>query len=298
MMPLSDTLCELGIPFSENEPMKNHTTFQIGGPAAWLISPRDYRELEAALAACRTEGKEPFLMGRGSDLLVKDEGIAGPVILLSDDFSAIHRRGNSLICQAGASLIKVCRFAAEEHLGGMEWAYGIPGSLGGGIFMNAGAYGGELKDIVTAVTYIDENGRMQTAVGEELDFGYRHSMFEGRACCIVEAELCLSPCPPEEINKKMTDYMGRRKAKQPLEYPSGGSTFKRPEGSYASALIDQCGLKGLTVGGAAVSEKHAGFVINKGGATAADVLALVAKVQETVKDKTGYQLECEIKVIG
>lgn len=296
-MPLCDTLRELSVSFSEREPMKNHTTFQIGGEAELLITPRSVQELSAALAACRAAGTEPFLLGRGSNILVSDAGIHRPVILMGDDFSAIRREGNSLFCQAGAVLSKVCRIAQEEHLGGMEWAYGIPGTLGGGVYMNAGAYGGELRDIVTAVTYIDEKGLLKTARGAELDFGYRHSMFEGRACCIAEAELTLTPAPPEEIKAKMEDYMGRRKEKQPLEFPSAGSTFKRPAGNYASALIDQCGLKGFAVGGAEVSTKHAGFVINRGGATAADVLALVAAVQQRVKEQTGYELECEIRII-
>lgn len=296
-MPLCDTLSGLSIPFAEKEPMKNHTTFQIGGEAQYLITPRSVEELAAALAACRAAGQEPFLMGHGSNLLVSDAGIHRPVILLGEDFSAIRRQGNDLICEAGALLTRVCTVARQEHLGGMEWAYGIPGTLGGGVFMNAGAYGGEMKDIVTEVTYIDPHGRLMTVSGAELDFGYRHSCFEGTGSCIVEAVLHLTPCPPEEIRERMEDFLGRRKAKQPLEYPSAGSTFKRPQGNYASALIDQCGLKGFAVGGAAVSEKHAGFVINRGGATAADVLRLVAAVQQKVKDATGYQLECEIKII-
>lgn len=295
-MPLTEGLMELGLPFCENEPMKGHTTFQIGGPAL-VITPRSVGELGAALAACRAAGEEPFVMGRGSNILVSDVGIHRPVILLGEDFSTVTRRGNDLICQAGALLTKVCRRALEEHLGGLEWAYGIPGTVGGGVYMNAGAYGGEMKNIVTEVTYIDDNGRLKTARGAELDFGYRHSRFEGKNDCIVEAVLHLSPCLPEEIKAAMEDYMGRRRDKQPLEFPSAGSTFKRPEGNYASALIDQCGLKGFSVGGAAVSEKHAGFVINRGGATAADVLALVAAVQKKVKAETGYQLDCEIKMI-
>lgn len=297
-MALAESLRELDVPFMTDEPMKNHTTFQIGGPARLFITPRDFRELAAVIAACRREGEEPFMMGRGSNLLVKDEGVMRPVILLGEGFSQVRREGDALICQAGAQLTKVCRFAAGEHLGGMEWAFGIPGCIGGAVYMNAGAYGGEMRDIVSAVTYADESGILHTASGEELDFGYRHSCFEGRSCCIAEVTLVLSPCPPAEIEGKMADFMTRRKEKQPLEYGSAGSTFKRPEGNYASALIDQCGLKGMRIGGAEVSGKHAGFIINRGGATANDVLALIEKVKETVKEQTGYTLECEIKVIG
>lgn len=295
-MMLKQMLREKEIPYAENEQMALHTTFRIGGPAL-LIMPGSKQQLADALALCRKAGKEPFLLGRGSNLLVSDAGIRRPVILLGEGISAIRREGNDLLCEAGASLIGICRAACEAGLCGMEWAYGIPGTLGGGIYMNAGAYGGEMKDIIVDVTYIDENGEQKTAAGEELELGYRHSMFEGRNCCITEARLHLTPCPAEEIRAKMEDYMRRRREKQPLEYGSAGSTFKRPVGNYASALVDQCGLKGLRVGDAQVSEKHAGFIINRGKATASEVLALIAEVQRQVKEKTGYMLECEVKIV-
>lgn len=295
-MALADMLKNAGILLEETAPMSRHTTFGVGGPAL-LITPQSKEELKCAVALCREQGEEPFILGRGSNLLVKDSGIARPVILIGEALSAVTCEGNTLRCEAGASLIRICRIAAEHGLGGMEWAYGIPGSLGGGIYMNAGAYGGEMKDIVREVTYLDENGEFCVAKAEELDLSYRHSMFEERRCCIVEAVLELTPAPEAEICEKMEDYMGRRRSKQPLEYGSAGSTFKRPVGNYASALIDQCGLKGLAVGAAEVSQKHAGFVINKGGATAAEVLALIAEVQKRVKEMTGYELECEVKIV-
>ncbi len=296
-MPLTETLDRLFIPYERNVPLKNHTTFRIGGPADLFITPRSVEELGAALMLCRAAGEEPFLLGNGSNLLVSDAGLRRPVILLGEAMSRIRREGNRLYAEAGALLIKVCREALSAGLSGMEWAYGIPGSLGGGVYMNAGAYGGELKDVVAAVTYYDEKGELRTACGEELAFGYRKSLFEEKNYCIVAAELALTPGDPEEIRAQMEDFMGRRREKQPLDLPSAGSTFKRPLGNYASALIDQCGLKGLRVGDAAVSEKHAGFVVNLGSATAEDVKTLIEEVRQTVVGETGYLLECEIKMI-
>lgn len=296
-MPITETLDRLFIPYERNVPLKNHTTFRIGGPADLFITPRSVEELGAALMLCRAAGEEPFLLGNGSNLLISDAGLRRPVILLGEALSRIRREGNRLYAEAGALLIKVCREALSSGLSGMEWAYGIPGSLGGGVYMNAGAYGGELKDIVAAVTYFDEKGELRTASGEELAFGYRKSLFEGKNCCIVAAELALAPGDPEEIRARMEDFMGRRREKQPLDLPSAGSTFKRPLGNYASGLIDQCGLKGLRVGDAAVSEKHAGFVVNLGSATAEDVKVLIDEVRKTVVGETGYLLECEIKMI-
>lgn len=296
-MNLIEQLQKAGIPLAEQEPMTRRTTFGIGGPAL-LLRPRSRAELQATMTLCREAGEEPFILGRGSNLLVSDSGISRPVIQLDGDFTAITREGNTLRCGAGASLIAVCRAAAENSLSGIEWGYGIPGSLGGGVYMNAGAYGGELRDVLTEVTFLDEAGEYRTLPAAELSLSYRHSIFEDRpGTVIVGAVLTLTPGDPAAIRAAMEDYMSRRREKQPLEYGSAGSTFKRPVGNYASALVDQCGLKGLSVGGAEVSRKHAGFIINRGGATAADVRELIAEVQRIVRDKTGYTLECEIKYI-
>lgn len=296
-MNLIEQLQKAGIPLAEQEPMTRRTTFGIGGPAL-LLRPRSRAELQAAMTLCREAGEEPFILGRGSNLLVSDSGISRPVIQLDGDFTAITREGNTLRCGAGASLIAVCRAAAENSLSGIEWGYGIPGSLGGGVYMNAGAYGGEMKDILTEVTFLDEAGEYRTLPAAELSLSYRHSIFEERpGTVIVGAVLTLTPGDPAAIRAAMEDYMSRRREKQPLEYGSAGSTFKRPVGNYASALVDQCGLKGLSVGGAEVSRKHAGFIINRGGATAADVRELIAEVQRIVREKSGYTLECEIKYI-
>lgn len=296
-MNLIEQLQKAGIPLAEQEPMTRRTTFGIGGPAL-LLRPRSRAELQAAMTLCREAGEEPFILGRGSNLLVSDSGISRPVIQLDGDFTAITREGNTLRCGAGASLIAVCRAAAENSLSGIEWGYGIPGSLGGGVYMNAGAYGGELRDVLTEVTFLDEAGEYRTLPAAELSLSYRHSIFEDRpGTVIVGAVLTLTPGDPAAIRAAMEDYMSRRREKQPLEYGSAGSTFKRPVGNYASALVDQCGLKGLSVGGAEVSRKHAGFIVNRGGATAADVRELIAEVQRIVREKTGYTLECEIKYI-
>lgn len=296
-MNLIEQLQKAGIPLVEQEPMTRRTTFGIGGPAL-LLRPRSRAELQAAMTLCREAGEEPFILGRGSNLLVSDSGISRPVIQLDGDFTAITREGNTLRCGAGASLIAVCRAAAENSLSGIEWGYGIPGSLGGGVYMNAGAYGGELRDVLTEVTFLDEAGEYRTLPAAELSLSYRHSIFEDRpGTVIVEAVLTMIPGDPAAIRAAMEDYMSRRREKQPLEYGSAGSTFKRPVGNYASALVDQCGLKGLSVGGAEVSRKHAGFIINRGGATAADVRELIAEVQRIVREKTGYTLECEIKFV-
>ena len=286
-MNLLEQLQNAGIPYTENEPMSRRTTFGIGGPAL-LLHPRTRTQLQTAVSLCRAAGTDPFILGRGSNLLVSDSGIARPVIQLDGDFNAISRQGNTLRCRA----------AAENSLSGVEWGFGIPGSLGGGVYMNAGAYGGELRDVLTEVTFLDEAGEYRTLPAAALELSYRHSIFEERpGCVIVEAVLTLTPGDPAAIRAAMDDYMSRRREKQPLEYGSAGSTFKRPVGNYASALVDQCGLKGLSVGGAEVSQKHAGFIINRGGATAADVRQLIAEVQRIVREKTGYTLECEIKYI-
>ena len=296
-MELLEQLQQAAIPLKEKEPMSRRTTFGVGGPAL-LPRPRTRAELQTAVSLCRAAGQPPFILGRGSNLLVSDAGISRPVLQLGEGFAAVSREGNSLRCGAGAPLIAVCTAAAAQGLSGLEWAFGIPGSLGGGVYMNAGAYGGELRDVITEVTFLDETGEYRTLPAGELDLSYRHSIFEERPdCVIVEAVLELHPAEEAAIRAAMEDYMARRREKQPLEYGSAGSTFKRPVGNYASALVDQCGLKGLSIGGAEVSQKHAGFIINRGGATAADVRQLIAEVQRIVHEKTGYTLECEVKFV-
>ena len=285
---------EEGVPFLRDEPMSRHTTFAIGGPAALFAIPRDLREVRLVQAAAREEGVPLLVLGRGSDLLVRDEGIPGAVLSM-EKLSAIRREGGAkLRAQGGASLAALCRAARQAGLAGLEFAYGIPGQVGGGVYMNAGAYGGELRDVVEEVEFLDGDGELRVLSGEGLEFGYRRSFFTGKGHIILSALFSLAPGEPEAIAAAMEDCMARRRAKQPLELPSAGSTFKRPQGAYAAALIDQCGLKGLRVGGAQVSEKHAGFVVNTGGATCADVLELIRQIQETVLEKTGYHLEPEV----
>lgn len=241
----------------------------------------------------------PFLLiGAGSNLLVSDAGIDGVVFRLSGAFDYAKVSGTELEAGAATSLAKLAKTAQRAALSGLEFASGIPGSLGGAVFMNAGAYGGEMKDVVTQTRFLDENGDMQTVSGSEHDFSYRHSVFSAGGKFILSAKMSLSPKNPDEILASMRDLNARRKEKQPLEKPSAGSTFKRPEGYYAGTLIDQTGLKGLTVGGAQVSEKHAGFVINTGSATCADVRELIRRVQEAVYLAHGIRLEPEVRFVG
>jgi UDP-N-acetylmuramate dehydrogenase len=286
-----------GIPCLQEEPMSRHTTFRIGGPARLFVMPRDPDEARRVLTACRSAGVPVFVLGKGSNLLVGDGGIPGAVLSM-EGLADIQVQGNCIRAQGGASLMAVCRAAQEAGLTGLEFAYGIPGQVGGGVYMNAGAYGGELRDVVESVEYLDEKGEVRTRSGAELEFDYRHSFFTGKGCVILSALFRLAPGNSETIAAGMEEIYRRRREKQPLEWPSAGSTFKRPQGAYAAALIQECGLKGFRVGGAQVSEKHAGFVINTGGATCADVLELIRQVQETVKEKTGFQLEPEVRVTG
>lgn len=277
--------------------MNAHTTFKIGGPARLMVFPKSEEEISAVIKKCRELGQRYVVVGNGSNLLVADEGIDGVVICLGKDFSEVMLVDDETVfAQAGAQLMKVCRVALENSLSGLEFAYGIPGSCGGGAFMNAGAYGGELKDVIIKCEHIDENGNKGFLCGEDLKLSYRHSAYYDNGCVITGVYMKLKKGNPDEIKAKMDDFMLRRKTKQPLEYPSAGSTFKRPEGYFAGALIEQCNLKGFAVGGAQVSEKHAGFVINKGGATCDDVLKLCDEVARKVKSECGVDLEMEIRV--
>lgn len=287
-----------GIVCTQGEPMSLYTSFHIGGPAAALAKPSSAEQACAAMRFCAENALQPLIIGNGSDLLVSDAGVVRPVLQLGAAFSGMRLgEGGRVFCQAGASLAALCTFAQKHNLSGLEFAYGIPGNVGGAAYMNAGAYGGEMKDVVESITYATRTGEMAALSGAQCNFSYRHSAFAENGGCILEICVALHPDVGSSIRTRMEELMARRKEKQPLEYPSAGSTFKRPVGGYASALIDECGLKGLRIGGAMVSEKHAGFLINYENATCADVLALVKEVQRIVLEKTGFSLECEIKYV-
>lgn len=277
--------------------MSAHTSFKIGGPARLMVCPRSSEEIASIVKACNELGIRYMAIGNGSNLLVADEGIDAVVIMLGSDYSDVRLIDDTTIyAEAGASLMKVCRLALDNELTGMEFAYGIPGSCGGAAFMNAGAYGGEMKDVLFRTEHITKNGDVGHLDGDDIGLSYRHSNYYDNGCIITGLYLKLQKGNAEEIKAKMNDLIGRRKDKQPLEYPSAGSTFKRPEGYFAGALIEECGLKGKTVGGAQVSVKHSGFVINVGGAKCKDVLDLCQFVSNTVKAEKGVDLEMEIRV--
>lgn len=283
----------------ENEPMKKYTTFKIGGNAQMLIIADTLRGLTSVLKECTDENISVFILGNGSDLLVSDKGISGVVIKLGREFSSISLvDDDTIFCGAGVSLAKLTAFACDNSLSGLEFAWGIPGSAGGAAYMNAGAYGGEMKDVLVQCMHIDRNGVRGQFSADELKFAYRKSVYTDNDLIITGLVLKLNRDSQTEIRARMDDYMNRRKLKQPLEYPSAGSVFKRPEGYFAGALIEEAGLKGVSVGGAQVSEKHCGFIVNKGNATSEDVFALVKKIKDEVKKNSGVELECEIKAIG
>lgn len=280
----------------ENEPLKNHSSFRIGGPADVMFLPKTTEEL-AGLYKLLLEGEvRHFVMGNGSNLLFADEGYRGAVIKTSGLNEVSLVAENTLRAQCGALLSQTAVFARKHALTGMEFAHGIPGSVGGAVVMNAGAYGGEIKDVAVKTVYLDASGEVREAVGEEHDFGYRHSRFQPGEI-VLSCDFVLQPGDEDEIQNKMSELAAKRKASQPLELPSAGSTFKRPVGGYAAALIDQAGLKGLTVGGAQVSPKHAGFVVNIGGASCADVLELMEKIKEAVFAASGIELEPEVRIV-
>ena len=293
-------LCQLEkIPVLWDEPMKNHTSFKIGGPAAALCAPKDRQQLRELVGFVQREGVDSWYIGSGSNLLVGDEGLNGIAILLDSGFDReIELDGTVLLAPAGKKLSAVCAAACAAGLTGLEFAYGIPGSVGGAVYMNAGAYGGEMKDRLLWVEYLAPTGEIVRLEGEQMGLSYRHSRFmeEGmQGSCIVRAAFGLQRGEKAAIQSEMDRILNQRRQKQPLEYPSAGSTFTRPQGAFAAQLIDECGLKGFTVGGAQVSEKHAGFVINTGKATCADVLELTRQVRECVQEKTGYLLELEVR---
>lgn len=278
-------------------PMSRHTSFRIGGPARRMAFPESREQLVILLGLAEECGVQPFLLGRGTNLLVSDRGLDTLVIKTAERMTSIRRLDDvTLEADAGVLLSRLAVYAQQAGLAGLEFAHGIPGSLGGAVCMNAGAYGGEMRQVVTEVTALYPDG-IRRFTGDQAEFAYRHSRFLEDGAVVLGAVVRLNPDDPAAIRQRMDDLMARRKASQPLEWPSAGSTFKRPVGAFAAALIDQCGLRGYRHGGAAVSEKHCGFVVNLGGATCADVLALCDEVRAVVKEKTGYDLEKEIRVV-
>lgn len=288
----------LGCEARKYEPMSKHTSFKIGGNADVYIKVNNLSKLSTILKECQASDVDYMILGNGSNLLVSDDGIRGVVIRLDGDFRKITLLDDTTIfCGAGATLAYLCKFALNCGLSGLEFAWGIPGTVGGAVFMNAGAYDGEMKDVVHSVSHISPSGEIGRTEKENLNFGYRTSVYRSNNMIITGVTLKLKKGNPDEIRAKMDDYMSRRSTKQPLEYPSAGSVFKRPEGNFAGALIEQCGLKGKTCGGAQVSEKHAGFIINKSNATSKDVRDLIGEIQKNVSEKTGYSLECELIIL-
>ncbi len=297
-MPLlKEYLNQIGCTYLEDEPMKDHISFKVGGTADLFIKPATVQQCADTVTFCNQQQLPLHFLGGGSNLIVHDFGIRGGVLSTGglNDLELLD--GCRIRCGAGVKLSRLCSFALEHSLTGLEFAWGIPGTLGGAVFMNAGAYDGCMKDVLESSTHLTRDGECVTWSAEQVKLGYRTSAYQKNDFLITEAVLQLRPGSQEQIRNKMDDLMNRRREKQPLEYPSAGSTFKRPEGYFAGALIEQCGLKGATVGGAQVSEKHAGFVINAGGATSSDIIMLIEKVQKDVFDRTGVMLEREVRIM-
>ncbi len=289
----------LGCTVRFGEPMSRHTTFRIGGPADVYLVAEDGLSLQKILRRASETGVRLFALGNGSNLLVSDAGIRGAVVSLGGDFREISLCGETSVrCGAGASLASLCEFAKKESLSGLEFAWGIPGSVGGAVFMNAGAYEHSVAEAVSSCEHVAGDGTPGALSGGELCFGYRASAYAENGAFVTFVRFGLRRGDAAAIAARMDELLARRKSKQPLDLPSAGSVFKRPEGHFAGALIEQCGLKGRRVGGAAVSEKHAGFIVNLGGATCADVRKLIGIIQETVLRETGVRLECEVKTAG
>lgn len=295
---IGENLNNLKIKYTTFENMAKYTSFKIGGNADFYCEVENINELKALLSFCRKNDVPYFVIGNGSNLLISDDGIEGIVINLKN-FSDIRlENAYEIVCGAGIKLSKLCTFALENSLSGLEFAWGIPGTVGGAVYMNAGAYGSDISAVIQECTYIDESGNVVQADVSSLDLGYRKSIFSNSNKVIISAKFRLEFGKKEIIKAQMDELMFRRKSKQPLEFPSAGSTFKRPTGYFAGSLIEECGLKGASVGDAQVSEKHAGFVINKGNASCRDVLSLIAKVKEEVFLRTSVTLEPEVKIIG
>lgn len=279
------------------EPLSSHTSFKVGGRCDMIVYPNSADALIEMYSKCKEILLNTYILGNGTNVLFTDRGFRGVIFIISHEMGDISVSGNKLTASAGASLKKLCQTALDNGLTGLEFAYGIPGTVGGAIYMNAGAYGGEMKQVVKEVAAVDSLGKLKTFTTDQLDLSYRKSVFTDADYVILSVTVELTEGDKCEIRSKMDELMLRRKDKQPLEYPSAGSTFKRPEGTYAGLVIEQSGLKGYSVGGAQVSEKHANFVINKGGATASDIITLIEDVKRIVKEITGYDLECEVKLI-
>ncbi len=291
-------LSNIGCRVREQELLSAHTTFRIGGAAELFVNVDTVEQAAEVLRFCRETQTPLLVLGNGSNLLVSDRGVAGVVLHLCADESAVTIQDEIVTVPAGVQLSKLCTRVCEAGLSGLEFAYGIPGTVGGGVYMNAGAYGGQLSDVVQSVTALTPQGETVQLSAEELKLGYRHSVFMENGWIVWSVTMKLEHGNSADIRAAMEHWLSCRREKQPLEYPSAGSFFKRPEGYFAGALIEQCGLKGFAVGGAQVSEKHAGFVINRGGATCDDVMALCRAVQEKVKERFGVQLEREVQLVG
>lgn len=281
-----------------NEPMYNHTSFKIGGPADVLVLPRSKEDIKKVVAFAREKNIPCFILGLGSNLLVRDKGIRGIVIKIGNCLNNIEVNGDEIYAEAGVRLSVLSKKAAENSLSGLEFAEGIPGSLGGAVFMNAGAYGGEMKDVLKEVYAIDNNGDEKTFLPDDMKLNYRYSIFQDNNYIILGAKIKLKKGNKDEIISCMQEFGKRRREKQPLSFPSAGSTFKRPEGYYVGPMLEKLGLKGYSIGGAQVSDKHAGFIVNIGNATCEDVLNLIAYIKEKVKEAYNVDLEPELKIVG
>lgn len=294
---LTQYLDSESIIYKENVSFKTLSTFKTGGNLSALVIPKTVEEVKSAVKYCKDNLLYTVILGRGSNILAPDEGIEGVGIKFAEEFSDIQVNGNTITAMSGASLTSVSKFALENGLSGLEFAFGIPGNIGGAVYMNAGAYGGEMSFVVSSVTYLDENLEVKIASSSQLDFSYRHSMFCGTEKIILSATFELKNGDKTAIKAKMDENLTARNDKQPVNYPSAGSTFKRPKGGFAAALIDEAGLKGFRIGGAMVSEKHAGFVINYDNASTKDILDIVKAIKEKVYENSGIELEPEIKIL-
>lgn len=281
-----------------DEPMSRHTSFKVGGPADILVTPGDMEQLECTLKACSNENIPVFIMGNGTNLVVRDKGIRGVVLKISDNFNRYTVSGDVIEAEAGILLSRLSNAALENRLEGLEFASGIPGTLGGAVTMNAGAYGGEMKDVIVRTEYMDLNGNLAVITGEQHGFGYRTSFIQQKGGIILKTVLKLKEGNYDAIKAKVSDLAAKRREKQPLEMPSAGSVFKRPEGYFAGKLIEDSGLRGFRMGGAEVSAKHCGFIVNAGGAAAEDIINLIRHVQGTVKAKFKVDLQTEVKIVG